>query len=268
MPSRYRNFVMCEGLVIIAVANRKGGTAKSTTAVHLGAALAELEHRVLIIDMDSQSHVAEFLGLKSRDVEIDTSDVLAGDVAVADAIVHDVRPNLDILPGSEGLDDMEITLAGLTEREYRLMRAIAPIEEDYDFILIDCPPPMSLLTLNALLASTHVIAPMTPDYAGMEGLAKLIHKVNEIHDLGLNDDLAFLGILPCRVTATVIARETMEAVRKALEDIHIFESEIPETVQFRTALGRGQLLFDFNTHHHGSDAYRQLAKEVSDANRE
>src|SRR4051812_8058955 len=155
---------------VIAIANQKGGVAKTTTVVHLGVAIAELGKRVLLVDLDPQGHLAEGFGIVSDRLEVEISDVLEGSKRITDVIIPHIRPNLDLAPSNIRLSDMELTLVNLRFREYKLKRALEPVLDLYEFILLDCPPSLGLLTVNALIAATQVLIPMASEYYSMLGV--------------------------------------------------------------------------------------------------
>src|SRR5918997_3084488 len=152
---------------VIAIANQKGGVAKTTTVVHLGVAIADLGKKVLLVDLDPQGHLAEGFGLVSDRLEAEVSDVLEGSKRITDIIIPGIRPNLDLAPSNIRLSDMEPTLVNLRFREYKLKRAIEPVLSRYDFLLLDCPPSLGLLTVNALIAAGQVLIPMASEYYSM-----------------------------------------------------------------------------------------------------
>src|SRR2546421_970981 len=162
---------------VIAVANQKGGVAKTTTVTHLGAALAELGKKVLLVDLDPQGHLAEGFGLVSDQLASEMSDVLEGSKRITDIIIPDIRPNLDLAPSNIRLSDMELTLVNLRFREYKLKKVLEPVLGLYDYIIIDCPPNLGLLTINALMAADKVLIPMATEYYSMLGVALLVKTV-------------------------------------------------------------------------------------------
>src|SRR5215210_7409945 len=159
--SEYHSRVAMTSARVIAVANQKGGSAKTTTAVHLAVALAELGHSTLLVDLDPQGHVAENFAIPAESLEHEISDVLAGEKRITDVIIAQVHPNLDLAPSNIRLSDMELTLVNVRFREHKLKRALEPVVSRYEYLILDCPPNLGLLTVNALIAAKYVLIPMT-----------------------------------------------------------------------------------------------------------
>ena len=247
---------------VIAVANQKGGVAKTTTVTHLGAAIAAMNRRVLLIDMDPQGHLAEGFGIVSDRLATEMSDVIEGTKRIREIIITDVRPNLDLAPSNIRLSDMELTLVNLRFRENKLKRAVEPIASQYEYILIDCPPNLGLLTVNALMAANKVLIPMASEYYSMLGVSLLIKTVQAIRSEA-NKDLEILGILPTRHKRTVHAREVVEQTSEELgSQIHIFTPPISESTRFTEATGQGKTVFDIAPEIPGAHAYQSIAQEI------
>lgn len=246
---------------VIAIASQKGGSAKTTTAIHLGAGLASLGKSVLLVDMDPQGHLAEGFGRPALDFEREMSWVLDGKGPLSDTIIT-VRPNLDLAPTNVRLSYLEAFLFTKHRREDRLKRALEPIKARYDFIVVDCQPSLGLLTVNALSASDHVIIPMSGDFYSMLGVSLLLQTIDEMK-AEINPDLDVLGVLPTRITRTINAREVLARTKEEIGDvIHIYDMIIPESVRFREASALGKTIFEHDPESMGAAAYRQLAKEV------
>lgn len=247
---------------IIAVANQKGGVAKTTTVLHLGVALAELGQRVLLVDLDPQGHLAEGVGIVSDQLEAEISDVLDGGKRFADIIIPGIRPNLDLAPSNIRLSDMELTLVNLRFREYKLKRAIEPILPRYDYVLLDCPPSLGLLTVNALIAAGEVLIPMASEYYSMLGVSLLIKTIETIRREA-NPDLAILGIVHTHHKRTVHAREVVARTKAELgEQVRIFDQPVNDSTRFAEAAGQGRTVFETAPDIEGALAYRQIAKEI------
>lgn len=247
---------------VIAVANQKGGVAKTTSVIHLGAAIAELGKRVLLVDLDPQGHLAEGFGIVADQLERDMSDVIEGSRRINDIIVPSIRCNLDLAPSNIRLSDMELTLVNLRFRENKLKRALEPVLRSYDYILLDCPPSLGLLTVNALMAATEVLIPMASEYFSMLGVSLLIKTINTIKSEA-NPVLAVLGIIPTRHKRTVHAREVISRTREELgADIHIFETPVYDSTRFTEATGMGKTVFEIAPDIPGALAYRAIAEEV------
>lgn len=247
---------------VIAVSNQKGGVAKSTTVVHLGVALAELGKKVLLVDLDPQGHLAEAFGIVADQLEREISDVLAGSRRISDIIIPDLRPNLDLAPSNIRLADMELTLVNMRFREYKLKRALEPVVKAYDYILLDCPPSLGLLTVNALIAATQVLIPMASEYWSMLGVSLLIKTIQNLKSEA-NPDLMILGIIHTHHKRTVHAREVVTRTKAELgEQIHVFETPINDSTRFAEAAGQGRTVFEIAPEIEGAQAYRQIAKEI------
>src|SRR5437867_4132866 len=159
---------------VIAVVNQKGGVAKTTSTIHIGIALGEMGKRVLLVDLDSQGHIAEGFGIVADEIPSEMSDVFEGSKRMIDIIMPNLRPNLDLAPSNVRLADIELTLVNLRFRESKLKRALEPLVNRYDYILLDCPPNLGLFTVNALIAATEVLIPMATEYWSMLGVARLL----------------------------------------------------------------------------------------------
>lgn len=246
---------------IIAVASQKGGSAKTTTTIHLGAGIAALGKRVLLVDIDPQGHLAEGLGYSAGELKQEISTVLDKKVPLADILLSP-RKNLDLAPSNIRLSHLEPYLFTQNRREDRLKFVLSPVRDNYDFIVIDCPPNLGILTVNALSATDYVLIPMAGDYYGMLGVSLLLDTINEMK-AEINPDLKILGILPTRFTRTTHTREVLERTKAELGDsIHIYDFHIPESVRFREATALGKTIFEYEPDSAGAQAYKQLAEEV------
>jgi len=247
---------------VIAIANQKGGAGKTVTAIHLSAAIAELGKKVLLIDMDPQGHVAEHFGLIADQLKAEMSDVIAGSRRFNEVIIPNIRPNLDIAPSNIRLADMELTLVNLRFREFKLQRALEPLLSHYDYFLIDCPPNLGLLTVNALMVAKHVVIPMATEYASMLGVSLLINTVQAIKREA-NPDLEIMGIVHTRNKHTVHAREVIERTKDELgSSVRIFEPPVNESTRFTEAFGQGKTVFEIAPDIPGAQAYRNIAEEI------
>ena len=251
---------------IIAVSNQKGGTSKTTTVIHVGVALAELGWRVLLVDLDPQGHLAEGFGIVSDDLQAEMSCVFEGSKRLTDVILPHVRPNLDIAPSNIRLADMELSLVNLRFRENKLRRALEPVLSRYDFILLDCPPNLGLLTVNALMAASDVLIPMAADYYSMLGVSRLIQSVETLRGEA-NPELQILGIIPTRYKATTThAREVVARTKAELgEQVHVYEPPIHDSTRFPEASAQGTTVFDIAPTIEGAQAYRAIAEEIAHA---
>jgi len=252
------------GARLIAVANQKGGVGKTTTAVNLGAAAAELGKRVLIIDLDPQGNASTGLGINPRTLESSMYDVLLHDVPMDEAIEAAAVRNLFLAPANLDLAGAEIELVPAFSREMRLKSALAKVRDDYDLVLIDCPPSLGLLTVNAFAAATEVLVPIQCEYYALEGLGQLLRNVDLVRR-NLNADLHLSHIVLVMFDArTNLASQVATEVREHFGDL-VCNTVIPRTVRLSEAPSFGQPITIFDTASRGALAYRDLAKEVTGA---
>ncbi len=247
---------------IIAIANQKGGVGKTTTAVNLGAALAELHYRVLVVDLDPQGNATTGLGINARSLESSIYDVILHDVPPEDVIEPTTLRNLFVMPATIDLAGAEIELVPVFSRELRLRRALDSVREDYDFILIDCPPSLGLLTINGLAAAGEVAVPIQCEYYALEGLSQLLRNVGMVQ-ANLNAPLELSTIILTMYDApTRLAEQVVNEVRDHFGD-RVCRNVVPRTVRLSEAPSFGQPIIVFDSSSRGSIAYRELAKEVS-----
>ncbi len=247
---------------VLAIANQKGGVGKTTTAVNLGASLAELGYRALVIDLDPQGNATTGLGINPRNLETSIYDVLLHDTALEDCIEPTSLRNLFVAPATIDLAGAEIELVPAFSRELRLRRALEPALEDVDFALIDCPPSLGLITVNGLAAATEVVVPIQCEYYALEGLGQLLRNVNLVQ-ANLNPRLELSTII-----LTMYDARTKLADQVAAEVRHHFGAKVcrnivPRTVRLSEAPSFGQPITLFDPSSRGAIAYRELAKEVS-----
>jgi chromosome partitioning protein len=247
---------------VVAIANQKGGVGKTTTAVNVGASLAELGHRTLLVDLDPQGNATTGLGIDPRALEHSVYDVLLHEVAVEDCVEASEVRNLFVLPSNLDLAGAEIELVPLMSRELRLKHALVPILDDYDFILIDCPPSLGLLTINAFAASTELMIPIQCEYYALEGLGQLIRNVNLVQR-NLNPELDISTIVLVMYDArTKLAEQVAAEVRSHFGD-KVLRTVVPRTVRLSEAPSFGQPINVYDPISRGAIAYREVAKEVA-----
>jgi chromosome partitioning protein len=246
----------------MAVANQKGGVGKTTTTVNLGACLAELGYRTLVVDLDPQGNASTGLGINPRDLEHTMYDVILHETPLEDCIEGSLVRNLFVAPASLDLAGAEIELVPAFSRELRLRRAIDEVKDDYEYVIIDCPPSLGLLTVNGLAAATEVLVPIQCEYYALEGLGQLLRNV-ELVQKNLNPTLEVSAIVLVMYDArTNLADQVADEVRTHFAD-QVCRTVIPRTVRLSEAPSYGQPIITFDTSSRGAVAYRDLAKEVS-----
>ena len=248
---------------IIAVANQKGGVGKSTTAVSLGASLAELGHRVLVVDLDPQGNASTGLGIRHEERDVTVYDVLADEAPIERAVVPTPIENLFAVPSTIDLAGAEIELVSQFSRELRLKRAIEPLKQDaYDFVFLDCPPSLGLLTVNALAAAEELIVPIQCEYYALEGLGQLLRNVRLVQQ-NVNTGLRLTGIVMTMFDPrTKLSEQVVAEVRRYFGD-RVYQTIIPRTVRLSEAPGFGQPITVYDPHSKGAQSYRDLAREVA-----
>jgi chromosome partitioning protein len=245
---------------IVSIANQKGGVGKTTTAVNLGASLAAAERTVLVVDLDPQANATSGLGIGPEQVSVSSYEVLIGAAAASDAVLRSELDYLDVLPASRDLAGAEIELVALEHREWRLRDGLAALRDRYDFIIIDCPPSLGLLTLNALCAADAVIVPLQCEYYALEGLSRLLETIGMLRD-GLNRELVVDGIvLTMFDSRTSLSEQVAREVRENF-DGRVFATVIPRNVRLSESpsFGKPALLYDARSR--GSQRYLDLARE-------
>jgi len=248
--------------LIVALCNQKGGVGKTTTAINLGAALAELGRRVLLVDFDPQGSAAVGLGINPHTLEHSVYDVLLprGGVDVAEVLMPTQIEGLDLLPGNIELSAAEVQLVSEVAREQTLARLLERLRGDYDLILVDCAPSLGLLTVNALTAADRVIIPLESEFFALRGVALLTNTIATVQDR-LNPRLGIMGILLTMYDRTLHSREVMERVLEAFGD-QVFHTVIRRTIKFPETTVAGEPITTYAATSAGATAYRMLAREV------
>lgn len=246
---------------IIAVANQKGGVGKTTTSINLAACLAEKGKKVLAVDMDPQGNLTSGLGVDKDSVEKSIYELIIGEVDIKEVINKEVLENLDIIPTSIDLSAAEIELIGVDDKEYILRNAIDQVKDQYDFVIIDCPPSLSMLTINAMTTADSVIVPIQCEYYALEGLSQLIHTVELVKDR-LNPKLEIEGVVFTMYDArTNLSLQVVENVKDNLQQ-NIYKTIIPRNIRLAEAPSYGLPINKYDPKSTGAESYMRLADEV------
>ena len=246
---------------IIAVANQKGGVGKTTTSINLAACLAEKGKKVLAVDMDPQGNLTSGLGGDKDSVEKSIYELIIGEVDIKEVINKEVLENLDIIPTSIDLSAAEIELIGVDDKEYILRNAIDQVKDQYDFVIIDCPPSLSMLTINAMTTADSVIVPIQCEYYALEGLSQLIHTVELVKDR-LNSKLEIEGVVFTMYDArTNLSLQVVENVKDNLQQ-NIYKTIIPRNIRLAEAPSYGLPINKYDPKSTGAESYMRLADEV------
>lgn len=246
---------------IISVANQKGGVGKTTTTVNLGACLASLGKKVLLVDMDAQGNATSGVGIRKPDVTQDIYDVLVSELPIADATLVTEHENLSIVPATLQLAGAEIELTSMMARESRLKGSLAEVTDLYDYILIDCPPSLGHLTINSFTASDSILIPVQCEYYALEGLSQLLNTVRLVQK-HFNPELEIEGVLLTMYDArTNLGNEVVAEVRKYFRE-KVYETIIPRNIRLSEAPSHGMPIIDYDPRSRGAEVYQALAKEV------
>jgi chromosome partitioning protein len=246
---------------IISIASQKGGVGKTTTAINLGACLAQESKRVLIVDIDPQGNATSGLGINGNDQRLSTYEVLIGQSEIQQSVMPTALATLDLLPAGQRLSGAEVELVGMMARETRLKTCLAKVVTDYDYILIDSPPALGLLTINSLTASDSVLIPLQCEYLALEGLTQLIGAIRLVQD-HLNPALRIEGVLLTMFDARLnLSQQVADEARKFFSD-RVYKTVIPRNVRLSEAPSFGKPIVLYDPHSSGAESYRELAREV------
>lgn len=246
---------------IIAVANQKGGVGKTTTAINLSSCLASLGKKVLAIDMDPQGNMTSGLGIDKNEVEYTVYELILGQVDIEKAICKDALENLDVLPTNIDLSAAEIELIGVEEKEFIIRKEVDKIKENYDYIIIDCPPSLSMLTINAMTTANSVLVPIQCEYYALEGLSQLIHTIDLVKER-LNPELIIEGVVFTMYDArTNLSLQVVENVKDNLQQT-IYKTIIPRNIRLAEAPSHGLPINLYDPKSTGAESYMLLAEEV------
>ena len=246
---------------IICIANQKGGVGKTTTTVNLAAGLAKLGQRVLLVDLDPQGNATMGSGIDKREVELSVYDVLLESASVKESVVKADKCGYDVLSANRELAGAEVELVQLTHRDQRLRSALAEVDAEYDFVLIDCPPSLSMLTLNGLCSAHGVIVPMQCEYFALEGLTDLVNTIKQVH-ANLNKNLKIIGLLRVMFDPRITLQMQVSDQLKAHFGNKVFDTVIPRNVRLAEAPSYGLPGVVFDPSAKGSQAYVEFAREL------
>lgn len=247
----------------ISICNQKGGTGKTTTTINLSAALAELDKRILVIDADPQGNSTSGLGVNKNELKYSVYDLLLHKAAIRDILLPNVFPNLSLLPCNINLTGAEIELVGALSRETRLKKSLETIKDEYDFIFIDSPPSLGLLTLNALVASDSILIPIQCEFYALEGVSQLLNTLNLIRD-GLNPNLAVEGaLLTMADYRTNLTTEVIKEIKTYFKE-KVYDTIIPRNIRLSEAPSHGKPITMYDGTSIGAKKYRELAEEFLD----
>ncbi|MCR5594593.1 MAG: AAA family ATPase [Lachnospiraceae bacterium] len=246
---------------IIAITNQKGGVGKTTTAINLSAAMAELGKKILVIDTDPQGNMTSGFGVNKNEVENTVYELMLGSCSTEEAIIKNVKDNIDMIASNVNLAAVEIELIDDDNRNFVLRNEVEWVKDKYDYIIIDCPPSLSMLTVNALTTADSVLVPIQCEYYALEGLSQLIHTVNLVKN-GLNPELDMEGVVFTMYDSrTNLSSQVVENVKENVET-KVYETVIPRNIRLAEAPSYGQPISEYDPKSAGAEAYLRLAREV------
>lgn len=251
---------------IIAIANQKGGVGKTTTSINLSSCIAAKGKKVLVIDMDPQGNTTSGYGIEKNELENTIYELIMGDCTVEDCILKEVLPNVSVLPSNVNLAAAEIELIGVKDKDFILKNEIDWVKDNYDFIIIDCPPSLNLLTVNAMTTADSVLVPIQCEYYALEGLSQLIHTVNLVKER-LNPDLDMDGVVFTMYDSrTNLSNQVVDNVKSNLKQ-KVYHTLIPRNIRLAEAPSYGQPINVYDPKSAGSESYMALAEEVINNNK-
>ncbi len=251
---------------IIAITNQKGGVGKTTTSINLSAAIAETGKKVLVIDMDPQGNTTSGFGVNKNELENTVYELILEECSLQEAIIKNVAENVSLLPSNVNLAGAEVDLLDRDDKSFILKKEMDYIADEYDYVIIDCPPSLNMLTINAMTTANRVIVPIQCEYYALEGVSQLIHTINLVRER-LNPDLNIDGVVFTMYDGrTNLSQQVVENVKENLNH-HIYNTLIPRNIRLAEAPSYGQPITVYDSKSAGAEAYRELAKEVIEHNK-